>query len=280
MDEHPDIGRAGLILQHEDAAPPALFADWCESRGISYEVLRVWEDGLPDDPRDHPWICSLGSDHSAGRRRTPRGGSTRRFDSCDERSTPTYPCSACASAVRRWPRPPGRRSPPPILPRSAGSRSRPTLRTRSRPARGPTFTTTSSPLAAGAVEIARSPAGTAAFRLGRHLGLQFHPEATPANLRRLVRERGGATGGAGNLAVRGRRRGQGGRTGRRGRGRGPVRPLVGRTRDRLTPQPLPAAEAVEVSMRLEGVEPPRPCEHGDLNAARLPVPPQPREIAI
>lgn len=30
----------------------------------------------------------------------------------------------------------------------------------------------------GAVEVARSPAGPAAFRLGPHLGLQFHPEAT------------------------------------------------------------------------------------------------------
>ena len=41
--------------------------------------------------------------------------------------------------------------------------------------------------------------------------------------------------------------------------------------------PPPGRVAGEVSMRLEGVEPPRPCEHGDLNAARLPVPPQPRD---
>ena len=33
---------------------------------------------------------------------------------------------------------------------------------------------------AGAMELARSPAGACAFRAGRHLGLQFHPEATAA----------------------------------------------------------------------------------------------------
>ena len=31
-------------------------------------------------------------------------------------------------------------------------------------------------------------------------------------------------------------------------------------------------------MRLRGLEPPRACAHGDLNAARLPIPPQPRNV--
>jgi GMP synthase-like glutamine amidotransferase len=36
----------------------------------------------------------------------------------------------------------------------------------------------------GAVQLARSPAGPAAFRFGRHLGLQFHPEADAELLHR------------------------------------------------------------------------------------------------
>ena len=31
-------------------------------------------------------------------------------------------------------------------------------------------------------------------------------------------------------------------------------------------------------MQLRGLEPPHPCGHGDLNAARLPIPPQPRGL--
>jgi GMP synthase-like glutamine amidotransferase len=40
----------------------------------------------------------------------------------------------------------------------------------------------------GSVELARSPAGCQAFVLGGALGLQFHPEATPAVVRRWVQD--------------------------------------------------------------------------------------------
>jgi GMP synthase-like glutamine amidotransferase len=40
----------------------------------------------------------------------------------------------------------------------------------------------------GSTELARSPAGSQAFVLGAALGLQFHPEATPAVVRRWVQE--------------------------------------------------------------------------------------------
>jgi GMP synthase-like glutamine amidotransferase len=40
----------------------------------------------------------------------------------------------------------------------------------------------------GARELARTPAGPAAFRHGRHLALQFHPEATPELADRWARQ--------------------------------------------------------------------------------------------
>ncbi|MEU5260598.1 type 1 glutamine amidotransferase [Amycolatopsis sp. NPDC021455] len=44
----------------------------------------------------------------------------------------------------------------------------------------------------GAAEIARNAAASQAYRIGRSLGVQFHPEVTPAGLRRWVGNGGAA----------------------------------------------------------------------------------------
>jgi site-specific DNA recombinase len=64
----------------------------------------------------------------------------------------------------------------------------------------------------------------------------------------------------------------------RGRMAGPC----AEARKTKTPGPFSRAEGSNVAklVRLRGVEPPRSCLHTDLNRARLPVPPQPREQAI
>ena len=178
MPESGPVG-AGLILQHEEAAPAALFAEWCDRRGVAYEVRRVWEDGLPADPGEHPWICSLGSDHSPGAEGAPDWveEEVRFLRRALDADVPVlglcFGGQALAAAAGA--------EIAPADPPEVGWLDISTDRPAEIPA-GPWlyFHYDQFGLPPGAEEIARSPAGTAAFRLGRHLGLQFHPEATPA----------------------------------------------------------------------------------------------------
>lgn len=175
MDERPP----GLILQHEDPGPPALFADWCDRHDVAYAVQRVWEDGLPAEPASHPWICSLGSDHAPGALDAPPwvDEEVAFLRRALEGDVPVLglcfggQALAAAAGARIAPA-----DPPEI-----GWLEIETDRAGDIPA-GPWlyFHYDQFALPPGAEEIARSPAGTAAFRLGRSLGLQFHPEATPA----------------------------------------------------------------------------------------------------
>ena len=206
---------AGLIIQHEADAPAGHLADWLVDRGIAHSVLPVWESPLPEDPTAYAWICSLGSEQTPGRDSSPawvdaeisflrRGASTR-----------TCPSSASASAARRSPARRAATSTPPI-PAEVGWIEVET----SDPERIPPgpwlhFHYDQLELPDGAVELARSPAGTAAFELGPHLGLQFHPETTPGDRRRLGRSERATLDrlgiGAEELAEQARRSGEGAR---------------------------------------------------------------------
>ena len=168
----------GLILQHEEGGPPALFADWCERRGIAFEVRRVWEDGFPAEPDGLPWICALGSDHSPGAPDAPPWVQEevaflrRALDGGIPVLGLCFGGQALAAAA-------GARIGP-ADPPEVGWLEVETTDPDLIPA-GPWlhFHYDQLGVPPGAEELARSAAGPAAFRLGRSLGLQFHPEGTP-----------------------------------------------------------------------------------------------------
>lgn len=170
--------RPGLILQHEEGSPPALFGDWCERRGIAYEVHRVWEDGLPAAADASPWICALGSDHSPAEQDAPPwvGAEVAFLRRALDAGVPIlglcFGGQALASAAGARI---GAADPPEVGWLDVETDD---------PGRIPAgpwlhFHYDQLDVPPGAIELARSAAGPAAFALGRSLGLQFHPEATP-----------------------------------------------------------------------------------------------------
>ena len=168
----------GLILQHEEGGPPALFAEWCERRGIAYVVRRVWEDGLPAEAAGLPWICALGSDHSPGAPGAPPWVEEevaflrKALDAGVPVLGLCFGGQALAAAA-------GARIVP-ADPPEVGWMEVETIDPDRIPA-GPWlhFHYDQFTVPPGAGELARSAAGPAAFTLGRSLGLQFHPEGTP-----------------------------------------------------------------------------------------------------
>ncbi len=167
----------GLILQHEESGPPALFAEWCERRGIAYEILRVWEDGLPDAPDGLPWLCALGSEHSPAEQDAPAwvAAEIAFLRAALDAGVPVlglcFGGQALAAAAGAQVRP----ADPPEVGWQEIETSDP-----DRIPAGPWlhFHYDQLDVPPGAEELARSSAGPAAFALGPSLGLQFHPEVT------------------------------------------------------------------------------------------------------
>jgi GMP synthase-like glutamine amidotransferase len=165
-----------LVRQHEEMTPPGLLAEWLEERGLPYEVHHSYKGAAVPDPRDYAFVASLGSPY--GPNDTHEPGVVEELGlvrAAVENDVPVLGLcfgGEVLSAVLG-----GRveRAPVPEL----GWREIETDDPGAIPA-GPwlewhyeRFTTPP-----GAVEVARTRDATQAFRIGPHLGVQFHPEST------------------------------------------------------------------------------------------------------
>jgi GMP synthase-like glutamine amidotransferase len=164
--------RPGLILQHDEDGPPARLEQWLSQRGVAFVVHRTWEQP-PPDPHRHAFMVSLGSGHSAV---DPVPWIRQEIAALREAIAADIPVlglcfggqvlsvalgggiDVLATPEIGW---------IPVHSVDASIPSGPWLQYHFDLLRVPP----------GARELARSPAGPAAFRYGRHLGLQFHPEA-------------------------------------------------------------------------------------------------------
>jgi GMP synthase-like glutamine amidotransferase len=165
-----------LIRQHVEYAPPGLLAAWLEARGIPYEVDRSWLGSPLPDPGDYAFIASLGHTRGPGDTDDPAvAAELELMRTAVARDVPVlglcYGGEALAAVLGAR----VERAPVPELGWREIETDDPDLIPP-----GPwlewhfeRFTTPP-----GATELARTADATQAFRLGPHLGVQFHPEST------------------------------------------------------------------------------------------------------
>jgi GMP synthase-like glutamine amidotransferase len=165
-----------LIRQHLESAPPGRLADWLDARGLAYEISPSRGGAALPDPDRYAFVASLGHDLGANDTHDPGVAAERELlERAVEREVPVlglcYGGQVLAAVL-------GGRvevAPAPELGWRTIESDDPAL-----VPPGPWLTWhydrfTTPP---GAQEIARTADASQAFRLGPHLGVQFHPEAT------------------------------------------------------------------------------------------------------
>jgi GMP synthase-like glutamine amidotransferase len=166
------LSKPGLVLQHGDDGPPARFGDWLRERGLEYVIHPAWEQP-PPDPREFSFVASLGSEHSAGE---TDGWVADEIAALRTAVTADVPVLGLCFGGQ-------------ALSAALGGG----IEVLDTPEIGWISVDSNDALVPaghwlqyhfdlmrlppGGRALARSPAGLAAFRHGRHLGLQFHPEA-------------------------------------------------------------------------------------------------------
>jgi GMP synthase-like glutamine amidotransferase len=166
----------GLVLQHDADVPPALFGDWLDARRIAWELVDVPRDGVPTTDAA-AWIAVLGS-HSSAAASEPDWvpGEAKLIRSAIAENVPVlgicFGGQALALALG------GEVQPTPVL-EGSWDKEIEVLDEQIPPGPWLNLHFESFTLPPGAELLARSAAGPLAFRHGRHLGVQFHPEVTP-----------------------------------------------------------------------------------------------------
>jgi len=165
----------GLILQHDASAPPGVLEEWLRSRERAFTVHQAGHGQAPD-PLRFSFVVSLGSESSAvdidpawvpqeiGTLRAAVAGQVPVLGIC-------FGGQALSLALGGGTDPAGAAEVGWIAIDSDDDAvpEGPWAQYHNEVMRVPP----------GAQLLARSPAGNAAYRSGPHLGVQFHPEATP-----------------------------------------------------------------------------------------------------
>jgi GMP synthase-like glutamine amidotransferase len=171
-----DMMKPVLIRQHLESAPPGTLGTWLDARGLAYEISCSWRrDALPD-PDDYAFVASLGHDRGAHETGDPGVAAERELLTLAvERDVPVLGLCYGGQVLAA------------VLGAQVGRAAMPELGWREIETDDPGLVPAgpwlewhydcfSTP--PGATEIARTADASQAFRLGPHLGVQFHPEAT------------------------------------------------------------------------------------------------------
>jgi GMP synthase-like glutamine amidotransferase len=165
-----------LVLQHGPWGPPALLAEWLDERGIAYDVHHTYAREPMPDPRAYAFVATLGSNRNPNDTDDPAVAEELvLLERAIAQDVPVLGLCFGGQALAAALGGSVERAPEPELGWTEIETDEPELV----PA-GPWlewhYDRFSVP--PGATEIARTDKAPQAFRHGRHLGVQFHPEST------------------------------------------------------------------------------------------------------